>query len=307
MGRLVAFVGAAPASAFCGAAVGRPSLSLRASRTLVCSPSRRPKAPRMMATEDVGQWKKSDKSKGNSSSSTATDVVDEKAAAAGFKVDATAEAAAAESDAPVTEFQPPSLNTTIFSDFVDDFDSKLQSVKQKVADVDVQQIQGESSASLKALADNFLAGDWLNRGELWGAVQLAFVYMMVKESNLDNVVSFIVGPVVLISGAILSVKGAWDLGRKQISLWPAPVPDGTLKTKGIYGVIRHPLYSGLLLSSLGYASATSSAERFALTFALAYVLRKKIDVEEKFLVESYGDEYEDYMEDVPYKIIPKVF
>jgi len=203
----------------------------------------------------------------------------------------------------VALFTSPSLH----SDFVDDFDSKLQSVKQKVADVDVQQIQGESSASLKALADNFLAGDWLNRGELWGAVQLAFVYMMVKESNLDNVVSFIVGPVVLISGAILSVKGAWDLGRKQISLWPAPVPDGTLKTKGIYGVIRHPLYSGLLLSSLGYASATSSAERFALTFALAYVLRKKIDVEEKFLVESYGDEYEDYMEDVPYKIIPKVF
>jgi len=207
----------------------------------------------------------------------------------------------------------PSLCVALFtslplhSDFVDDFDTKLQSVKQKVADVDVQQIQGESSASVKALADNFLAGDWLNRGELWGAVQLAFVYMMVKEANLDNVVSFIVGPVVLISGAILSIKGAWDLGRKQISLWPAPVPDGTLKTKGIYGVIRHPLYSGLLLSSLGYASATSSAERFALTFALAYMLRKKIDVEEKFLIESYGDEYEDYMEEVPYKICPKVF
>jgi len=114
MGRLVAFVGAAPASAFRGAAVGRPSLSLRASRSLVCSPSRRPKAPRMMATEGGGEWNKSDKSKGKSSSSTATDVVDDKAAAAGFKVDATAEAATAQSDAPVTEFQPPSLNTTIF-------------------------------------------------------------------------------------------------------------------------------------------------------------------------------------------------
>lgn len=194
------------------------------------------------------------------------------------------------------------------SDWVDQFDAKLAAVKQKVADVDTDEIKGETSAAAKSLVDNFIAGDWLNRGELWGALQVAFVYMMLKDpGNLDVVVSFFVGPVVLIAGAALSLKGAWDLGRKQISLWPAPVPDGTLRTDGIYGYIRHPLYSGLLLASFGYASATVSAERFALTFALMYALKKKVEVEEKFLEDAYGDEFDDYVEATPYKFIPKVY
>lgn len=191
---------------------------------------------------------------------------------------------------------------------MDQFDAKLAAVKQKVSDVDTDEIKGETSAAAKSLVDNFLAGDWLNRGELWGALQVAFVYMMLKDpGNLDVVVSFFVGPVVLMAGAALSLKGAWDLGRKQISLWPAPVPEGTLRTDGIYAYIRHPLYAGLLLASFGYASATMSAERFALTFALMYALKKKVEVEEKFLEDVYGDEFDDYVEATPYKFIPKVY
>lgn len=194
------------------------------------------------------------------------------------------------------------------SDWVDQFDAKLTAVKQKVADVDTDEIKGETSAAAKSLVDNFLAGDWLNRGELWGALQVAFVYMMLKDpGNLDVVVSFFVGPVVLFAGAALSLKGAWDLGRKQISLWPAPVPEGTLRTDGIYAYIRHPLYAGLLLASFGYASATMSAERFALTFALMYALKNKVEVEEKFLEDVYGDEFDDYVEATPYKFIPKIY
>lgn len=194
------------------------------------------------------------------------------------------------------------------SDWVDQFDAKLTAVKQKVADVDTEEIKGETSAAAKSLVDNFLAGDWLNRGELWGALQVAFVYLMLKDpGNLDLVVSFFVGPVVLFAGAALSLKGAWDLGRKQISLWPAPVPDGTLRTDGIYAYIRHPLYSGVLLASLGFSAATVSAERFALTFALMYALKNKVEVEEKFLEEVYGDEFEDYVDATPYKFIPKIW
>lgn len=191
---------------------------------------------------------------------------------------------------------------------MDQFDAQLQAVQQKVADVDVEEIKSETVASAKSLVDNFLAGDWLNRGELWGAVQVVFVYMMLKEpGSMDVFFSFLVGPVVLAAGAALSLKGAWDLGRKQISLWPAPVPDGTLRTDGIYGYIRHPLYAGVLLTSFGYAAATVSAERFVLTFALLYALKKKVDVEEKFLEEAYGDEFDDYVEATPYKFIPKVY
>lgn len=299
MSLMAAFVGVAPASAFLSSTVGR---SLTTRRHVKATPmARRPRPPGMMA-EDFGEWKKKADKKGSKSTTA------EKTNAT-VKVDDEVQSISENNtESNVTAFQPPTVDTTVFSDWVDQFDAKLTAVKQKVADVDTDEIKGETSAAAKSLVDNFLAGDWLNRGELWGALQVAFVYMMLKDpGNLDVVVSFFVGPVVLFAGAALSLKGAWDLGRKQISLWPAPVPEGTLRTNGIYAYIRHPLYAGLLLASFGYASATMSAERFALTFALMYALKNKVEVEEKFLEDVYGDEFDDYVEATPYKFIPKIY
>ncbi len=70
--------------------------------------------------------------------------------------------------------------------------------------------------------------------------------------------------------------------------------------------VRHPLYSGLLLASLGLAGATHSEERLALAVALALVLEAKIKFEEGFLVERYGAAYEDYRGRVK-KLIPFVY
>ncbi|GAB0490915.1 hypothetical protein MMPV_002156 [Pyropia vietnamensis] len=297
---MAAFVGVAPASAFRGSVVGR-SLSTR--RHVTTAPiARRPPSLRMMTAEEFGEWKKKADKKGSKATTA------EKTNAEVQIADPAHVISEENTETNVTAFQPHTVDTTVFSDWVDQFDARLATMKQKVADVDTDEIKSETSAAAKSLVDNFLAGDWLNRGELWGALQVAFVYLMLKDpGNLDAVVSFFVGPVVLVAGAVLSIKGAWDLGRKQISLWPAPVPDGTLRTDGIYAYIRHPLYAGVLLASFGYAAATVSAERFALTFALLYALKNKVEVEEKFLEEAYGEEFDDYVEATPYKFIPKIF
>eukprot|EP00173_Palmaria_palmata_P001687 Plantae.Rhodophyta-Palmaria_palmata.ctg19681.p1 GENE.Plantae.Rhodophyta-Palmaria_palmata.ctg19681~~Plantae.Rhodophyta-Palmaria_palmata.ctg19681.p1 ORF type:complete len:161 (+),score=24.94 Plantae.Rhodophyta-Palmaria_palmata.ctg19681:83-565(+) len=154
---------------------------------------------------------------------------------------------------------------------------------------------------------NVVAGDWLNRGELYGVIQLLFVAVLLRSPGfVDVVIAFLVGPVTLAAGAALSGKALWDLGREQVSIWPAPVPGAELKVDGVYQYVRHPIYAGQVLASLGFAAATGSAERLALTIALAAFLLKKIDVEEQFLVEVYPD-YEAYQEDVPYKILPRVW
>ena len=203
--------------------------------------------------------------------------------------------------------EAPSFDTTAFSDFVDGAQTKVDEIVKKVQDIDGEELVEDLKSNAIGLVDNLLAGDWLNRGELYGAIQLAFVLLLLRSPGiLDSLVGFIVGPATLIAGAVLSGKAAWDLGRKQLSIWPAPVPGGELKTEGLYATIRHPVYAGLLLASLGFAVSTGSPERFALTLGMAAFLAKKIDIEEEFLADQYPA-WQEYCDEVKYKIIPKIW
>lgn len=205
------------------------------------------------------------------------------------------------------EFQAPTLNTTVFSDFVDTMQTKAADLQERVQNVDSDKLVADSIDSSKGLVDNFLAGDWLNRGELYGALQIVFVLFLFKKPvSMDVIVALVTGPMMILAGAGISAKALWDLGLKNVSIWPAPVPEGTLKTDGLYEVVRHPIYSGLLLSSVGFAVATHSPARLAICVGLAVLLAKKINVEEDFLLQTY-DDYADYQDKVPYKILPKVY
>lgn len=201
----------------------------------------------------------------------------------------------------------PSFDTEVFSNFVDSATAKIEDFQQQIQEVDTEQLVGDVKDASMGLVDNLLAGDWLNRGELYGAIQLIFVILLLRGPGLlDGLVSFVTGPALLLLGATVSGKALFDLGRKQLSIWPAPVPNGQLKTEGLYDVVRHPIYSGLILASAGFAVATGSPARLALSIAMTAFLMKKIEVEEKFLTEAYP-EYEDYIENVPDKILPKIF
>lgn len=96
--------------------------------------------------------------------------------------------------------------------------------------------------------------------------------------------------------------GFWDfLGWKQLF---APADDSTrtagtpaLRTTGIYGWVRHPVYTGLLAMFL--LGPTLSLDRLALfTVALVY-LSVGIPVEERKLVRLFGDAYVEYRRHVP--------
>ena len=193
------------------------------------------------------------------------------------------------------------------SDFLDAAQQRIDEWKERASNIDTEQLVEDSKATFNKLIDNALAGSWLNRGELWGAIQLVFVFLLFRNPGyLDGLVGFLVGPVAMLAGIAISVKAAFDLGRKNISIWPAPTPDGELVVEGLYSYVRHPIYSGVILSSLRWSSATGSLERFALTIALAFFLAKKIEVEEKFLREKYSF-YDDYMEDVPNRLFPRIW
>ena len=68
----------------------------------------------------------------------------------------------------------------------------------------------------------------------------------------------------------------------------------TLVTSGVYGVIRHPSYLGLLVSSFGWALAFRSGVGILLTALLIPTLVARIHAEERLLRAHFGDEYNAY-------------
>ena len=63
---------------------------------------------------------------------------------------------------------------------------------------------------------------------------------------------------------------------------------------GPYSVVRHPIYSGLLLALLGTALAVGET-RGLVALAGAFLMGIfKARTEERFMIEQFGSQYEDY-------------
>jgi protein-S-isoprenylcysteine O-methyltransferase Ste14 len=68
-----------------------------------------------------------------------------------------------------------------------------------------------------------------------------------------------------------------------------------LVTGGVYGRIRHPLYLGEIARNLGFTLVLSSVYGFALVLAGCLFLPFRMEIEERMLLERFGEEYEEYM------------
>ena len=84
------------------------------------------------------------------------------------------------------------------------------------------------------------------------------------------------------------------------------VDDHRLVTNGLFAHVRHPLYAGRLLWSIGWAILFTEILSL-IFFALGSVfLIFRIRLEERMLVEKFGEEYERYKIRTP-MIIPFLF
>jgi len=101
------------------------------------------------------------------------------------------------------------------------------------------------------------------------------------------------GVVLFAAGGALRLWPVFVLGHRFSGL-VAIQPGHRLVTSGIYAVIRHPSYLGLLVNSLGWALAFRSGVGLLLTALLVPPLAARIDAEERLLRTQFGDEYDVY-------------
>jgi protein-S-isoprenylcysteine O-methyltransferase Ste14 len=114
-----------------------------------------------------------------------------------------------------------------------------------------------------------------------------------------------VGVVTFVFGTMLRLWPVFVLGRRFSGL-VAIQPGHTLVTTGIYGVIRHPSYLGLLVSTLGWSLAFRSAVGLILTVLTLVPVIARIRSEETLLGEQFGREYEVYRARTS-RLIPGVY
>jgi protein-S-isoprenylcysteine O-methyltransferase Ste14 len=111
--------------------------------------------------------------------------------------------------------------------------------------------------------------------------------------------------VLFAAGGALRIWPVFVLGERFSGL-VAIQPGHTLVTSGVYGVIRHPSYLGLLINSLGWSLAFRSGVGVILTLLLIPPLLARISAEENLLRDQFGDEYNVYCLHT-WRLIPRTY
>jgi protein-S-isoprenylcysteine O-methyltransferase Ste14 len=102
-----------------------------------------------------------------------------------------------------------------------------------------------------------------------------------------------IGVVLFAAGGALRLWPVFVLGDRFSGL-VAIQPGHRLVTGGVYGLIRHPSYLGLLVNLLGWGLAFRSSVGVLLTALTIPPLLARIGAEEKLLRTEFGDEYDAY-------------
>ena len=162
---------------------------------------------------------------------------------------------------------------------------------------------------------NLSPGEREDRGNRWvitalGLIGLLMAYLPAYTDRvgfwtLDGDSLRWLGVILFAAGGALRIWPVFVLGRRFSGL-VAIQPGHTLVTTGVYGMIRHPSYLGLLINALGWAFVFRSGVGVLLTALTLLPVLARIRAEEALLRAQFGDEYDAYCRRTA-RLIPGVF
>ncbi len=124
----------------------------------------------------------------------------------------------------------------------------------------------------------------------------SFIYGFSTLSDLLPLyIRVVISIPVFVLGGYLAVKSHFVIFRIE--------GEDELVEKGLYSLVRHPMYLGGLLFFLGFVILTFSILSFLIWCGLFAVYDWLASYEENELIRLLGEEYEKYQEEVP-KWIP---
>ena len=115
-----------------------------------------------------------------------------------------------------------------------------------------------------------------------------------------------IGTVFAAAGIVIRLSAVLTL-KKAFTLHVQTTAGQQLVTSGLYHTVRHPAYSGSILSLFGVALAFRNIVAVCLVlFCCLICYSTRIRVEEKALEAQFGKEYADYKRST-YRLFPYIF
>ncbi len=147
------------------------------------------------------------------------------------------------------------------------------------------------------------------RGEGWFIGQLVFLVAIgvaPVETWPEPLLSVgrWAGTLLVLAGLVVAGRGVIDLGP-NLTPFPRPRSTGELVERGVYGVLRHPIYGGLVLMTVGWSLVRASIVGLLLSLTFALFLDLKARREEQLLSAAFPD-YEGYRRRTS-RFIPRIY
>jgi protein-S-isoprenylcysteine O-methyltransferase Ste14 len=111
-----------------------------------------------------------------------------------------------------------------------------------------------------------------------------------------------------IGGSAIAMIGflVINLSFLKIGVVPSIKHDGELSTTGVYKIVRHPIYFGTIVMQLGLTLANQSVITLLYLPISTFLYFFMATIEERDLVDSFGDEYKSFQKNTKGKVIPLI-
>jgi len=147
-----------------------------------------------------------------------------------------------------------------------------------------------------------------SKGQGWVLVQSVLTFFVVLLGSVgpgwpDRWAGplLVVGTMLFLAGTVEVGAGILAVGG-SFAVLPQPAADVRLRTDGVLGRVRHPIYGGWMLASVGWALVFSPWSLLPAAL-LVLELDGKRRVEERWLVEAYP-QYRAYADRVRRRYLP---
>lgn len=130
-----------------------------------------------------------------------------------------------------------------------------------------------------------------DRAWVFGQSGLMLAVVILGVTHRDawhSEAGFAFGAVCFALGAVAGIWGVRSLGRSRTPN-PTPKSDAELVQHGIYRRLRHPLYTSVLLASVGWALLWASTASVVMTVVLGVFFDAKARLEERLMLARFPE------------------
>jgi protein-S-isoprenylcysteine O-methyltransferase Ste14 len=152
------------------------------------------------------------------------------------------------------------------------------------------------------------ANDWVLLALLIGGLSLGYFSARCDRTGflaLGGESLRYVGLLLFFAGSVLRILAIRTLGPR-FTVWVTIQNDHELVTDRLYRHLRHPSYTGAILTLIGWALVYRSSVGVLIAAAMSLLLISRIDAEERLLLVQFPMAYAEYIERT-WRLLPFVY